>query len=247
MKTTLLFSLLICASTIVTAQTTQKTTSGIVTMNGADLNKMIDQSGIVYDEEGNKVDSLKVADMLKGEKYRIVLMKKNSDSLMRRVIQKRDLVKEAEQYELTKIALRPPSPKLQVGTTLNLDPLAKKTNIEALTQKSILMIFWHPGCFSTNNYDKVNELIRSIKNPKGLEVLLISYETVNSVADGLKQTPIFYNQLFVDAGAVTKAYQTENMPIMLVADQNHTIKFASWGNSDSVIKGLKEALLEVDK
>ncbi|WP_214226246.1 hypothetical protein [Pedobacter sp. B4-66] len=247
MRTTLLLSLLICASTIVTAQTTQKTTSGIVTMNGADLNKMMDQSGIVYDEEGNKVDSLKVADMLKGEKYRIVLMKKNSDSLMRRVIQKRDLVKEAEQYERTKIALRPPSPLLQVGTTLSLDPLAKKTNTEALTQKSILMIFWYPGCFSTNNYDKVNELIRSIKNPKGLEVLLISHETVNSVADGLKKTPIFYNQLFIDAGAVTKAYQTENMPIMLVADQNHTIRFASWGNPDSIIKGLKEALLEVDK
>jgi len=247
MKTMLLLALSLSASTIATAQTSPKTTSGIVNISGADLNKMIDQSGIVYDEEGNKVDSLQVVDMLKGEKYRIVLMKKDSESKMRRVIKKTDLAEEAKAYERIKIAMRPPGPRLKVGTILDLSPLSKKTDIETLKRKSILMIFWYPGCFSSDNYDKVNELIRSVKHPKGLEVLLISHETVNKVADGLKQTPIFYNQLFIDAAAVTKAYQTENMPIMLIADQHHTIKFASWGNSDSVIKGLKEALLEVDK
>lgn len=93
---------------------------------------MIDQSKDVYDEQGNRVDSLKVVNMLVGKEYRIVLKKKESDSQFRKIIEKRDLKKEAETYELIKISLRPASPRLKVGSVLNLDPLAKKTNIDAL-------------------------------------------------------------------------------------------------------------------
>lgn len=247
MKTTLLLSLLLFASSAVIAQITTKTTSRIVTMKGGSLNKMMDKSGNVYDEEGKVVDSLEVAEKLKSEKYRIIITRKGTDTLLRRVLEKRDLVKEAEQYELMKITLRPPSPKLQVGTVLDLDPLAKKINIEPLKQKSLLMIFWYPGCFDTKNYDVVNQLIRSNKNSENLEVLLITQQTVNNVANGLKQTPIFYSQLIIDAAPILKSYQTQNLPLMVLTDQSHTIKFASLGPPDLVIKGLKEALLEVNK
>lgn len=219
----------------------------MVTMKGGSLNKMMDKSGNVYDEAGNIVDSLEVAEKLKSEKYRIIITRKGTDTLLRRVLEKRDLVKEAEQYELMKIALRPPSPKLQVGTVLDLDPLAKKTNVEALKQKSILMIFWYPGCFATENYDVVNQLIRSVKNPERLEVLLITQQTVNSVADGLKQTPIYYSQLIIDAAPILKTYQTQSLPLVVLTDRNHTIKFASLGPPNIVVKGLKEVLLEVNK
>lgn len=247
MKTTLLLSLLLCASIIVIAQTTTKTTSRMVTTKGGSLNKMMDKSGNVYDEQGNVVDSVQVAEMLKGEKYRITIMRKVPDTMFRRVIQKIDPIKDAEEYERMKIALRPPSPKLQVGTALDLDPLAKKINIEALKQKSILMIFWYPGCFATENYDVVNRLIRSIKNPDSLEVLLISHETVNRVAEGLKKTPIFYSQLIIDAAPIIKTYRTESWPIVILTDQNHIIKFASLGPPNIVVKGLKKALVEVDQ
>lgn len=120
---------------------------------------MIDQSKDVYDEQGNRVDSLKVVNMLVGKEYRIVLKKKESDSQFRKIIEKRDLKKEAETYELIKISLRPESPRLKVGSVLNLDPLAKKTNIDALKKKSILMIFWHPNCFETGDYNKVMRLL----------------------------------------------------------------------------------------
>ncbi|MEJ2902262.1 hypothetical protein WAE58_07490 [Pedobacter panaciterrae] len=63
---------------------------------------MIDQSKDVYDEQGNRVDSLKVVNMLVGKEYRIVLKKKESDSQFRKIIEKRDLKKEAETYELIK-------------------------------------------------------------------------------------------------------------------------------------------------
>lgn len=224
MKIALPISLLLSISSITFAQTT---TSGTITMNGSELNKMIDQSKDVYDEQGNRVDSLKVVNMLVGKEYRIVLKKKESDSQFRKIIEKRDLKKEAETYELIKISLRPASPRLKVGSVLNLDPLAKKTNIDALKKKSILMIFWHPNCFETGDYNKVNEVIRSVKNPENLEVLLITYETVDKVAEGLKQTPIFYTQLLIDASSITKAYQTNNLPLLIVADQNHNINFAS--------------------
>lgn len=248
MKTTLLIFLLLTISSITFAQTTKKTTaSSTVTMNGSELNKMIDQNKDVYDEEGNKVDSLKVVNLLQGKEYRIVLKKKDSDSQFRKIIEKRDLKKEAETYELIKISLRPASPKLKVGSILDLNPLAKKTNIDALKNKSILMIFWHPNCFETGDYDKVNKVIRSVKNPENLEVLLITYETVDKVAEGLKQTPIFYTKLLIDASSVTKAYQTNNMPLLIVTDQNHTINFASMGCSDDVVHGLKQAISEVDK
>jgi hypothetical protein len=244
MKIALPISLLLSISSITFAQTT---TSGTITMNGSELNKMIDQSKDVYDEQGNRVDSLKVVNMLVGKEYRIVLKKKESDSQFRKIIEKRDLKKEAETYELIKISLRPASPRLKVGSVLNLDPLAKKTNIDALKKKSILMIFWHPNCFETGDYNKVNEVIRSVKNPENLEVLLITYETVDKVAEGLKQTPIFYTQLLIDASSITKAYQTNNLPLLIVADQNHNINFASMGCSDDVVRGLKQAILEVDK
>ncbi|ETZ21942.1 hypothetical protein [Pedobacter sp. V48] len=244
MKTTLAFSLLLSISSITFAQTT---TSGTVTMNGAELNKMIDQSKDVYDEEGNKVDSLKVVNMLEGKEYRIVLKKRDSDSQFRKIIEKRDLKKEAETYDLIKISLRPASPRLKVGSILDLDPLAKKTNIDALKKKSILMIFWYPNCFDTGDYNKVNDVIRSVKNPENLEILLITHETVNKVVEGLKQTPIFYTKLLIDASSITEAYQTNNMPLLIVTDRNHTINFASMGCSDDVVHGLKQAILEVDK
>lgn len=109
------------------------------------------------------------------------------------------------------------------------------------------MIFWHPNCFETGDYNKVNEVIRSVKNPENLDFLLITYETVDKVAEGLKQTPIFYTQLLIDASSITKTYQTNNLPLLIVADQNHNINFASMGCSDDVVRGLKQAILEVDK
>ena len=53
MKIALPISLLLSISSITFAQTT---TSGTINMNGSELNKMIDQSKDVYDEQGNRVD-----------------------------------------------------------------------------------------------------------------------------------------------------------------------------------------------
>jgi len=93
----------------------------------------------------------------------------------------------------------------------------------------------------------VNEVIRSVKLPDFLDFLLITYETVDKVAEGLQQSPIFYTKLLIDASSITKAYQTNHMPLLIVADQDHTINFASMGCSDEVVHGLKQAILEVDK
>jgi len=67
-----------------------------------------------------------------GKEYRIALKKEDSHSQFRKIIEKRDLKKEAETYELIKISLRPTNPKLRVGSLLDLDPLATKTNIGSL-------------------------------------------------------------------------------------------------------------------
>ncbi|TCD00513.1 hypothetical protein [Pedobacter psychroterrae] len=207
------------------------------TIKGADLNKMLGNVRFtdrkIYDIKGNVVDSAEAERRVKSFESMMGWVRKENGEY-KRLITNTNTAIQAQSDSITKIALRPNSPKLQVGVVLDLKPLSKYVKPDGLAGKAVMLIFWCDGCYAgslPNSYSQVNEVLLKYKNPEKLKILTITHHSVEHVSTALAKNPIVNDRHILDATAITDSYETGNRPIIVLTDKSHKIVYSIRDNA----------------
>jgi hypothetical protein len=179
----------------------------------------------IYDMEGNILDSAAAAKLLRTYEYQSAWAIPKGQTSLKRVVQKVDPVKQAEMDRYVKMVNRPKSNKLWEGVTLDLSPLEKRTDLEKLQGKAVVLIFWSAQP-AHDLYGRVNEVIADNMGSNKFEVFAITHNPYNVAKEGLKKNPILNAKLVLDAPGIVDYYETGNKPVIVVTNAQHQITYA---------------------
>ncbi|WP_256004035.1 TlpA family protein disulfide reductase [Pedobacter deserti] len=200
------------------------------TMTGAEYNRLPKQAlptdSRVYDLVGNVLDSTEVQRRLATYEYEVRTYEVGGS--LRYVLTKfneRDIERERELEEY----LKPGSPLLQKGMTLDLKPFESRTDIEALNGKAVVLIFWCEDCYQRipDAYKQVNDVLSRFHGSEKLAIITVTHHSVDQSIAALKKSPIVNTQHIVAAADLTSKFETGNKPVIVVTDQNHKIVYAT--------------------
>ena len=224
------------------AQTTQRKTTVVrsETLTGPEAMRRMEASKPkdprIYDVNGNVIDSAEVQRLLATYEYRLGRASINGD--YKHVLSKINFEQQAEIDRETKLKLKPASPKLHEGATLNLKPFKKYTDIKALNDKAIVLIIWCDGCYGSRDaYKPVNDVLKRFIHKDQLAVLTVTNHSVEQANAALKKNPIINTQHIIAASDIVKELEIKR-PVILITDLNHKILYSITNNAELTARTL---------
>jgi hypothetical protein len=222
--------ILIAVSQLTLAQTTTKIVRGDAPPSqtgGIDIRKMI--NGIadmnVYDMDGNVVDSVTVARLLRTYDYYQAFSIPKGQTSLKRVIQKADPEEDAKTEKYFKMTQRPASSKLWDGITLDLSPLEKRTDLSKLDGKAIVLLFWKDAP-ARNLYQSINDVVADNIADNKFEVFAITDLSYNDAKRSLLKNPILNAHQIVDAGSIKDQFGVTESFALVVTNAQHQVTYA---------------------
>jgi hypothetical protein len=191
--------------------------------------------------DGNVLDSVTVIKLLKTYEYRRAWSIPKGQTELKRVVRKIDPKQQEEIDNYYKLKHRPKSPRLWENITLDLSPLAKRTDLSQLEGKAIVLIFWTDSR-SSNIYSEVNEVIANYIGQNKFEVFAVTHLPYDVAATVLKRSPILNAHQIISVPSVTDFYQTEDMPVIVVTNAQHQITYTMTNNVDITPRMLNNLL-----
>jgi hypothetical protein len=197
---------------------------------------------IIYDMSGNVIDSATAKKMAKTFEYEIGLQKRAGESEYKYIIRKVNLAKKEQEDEARLPNYRPKSEKLAQGITLDLSPLAKRTDLSKLEGKAVVLIFWKPqyGGMFTPVYQVIDDFMDGNK----FDVFAITDLSYDAARDFLKKYPINGHQI-LEAPSITDYYGIDNEPVIVVTNAQHQITYAIKGSVAVIPRMLHKAFKEL--
>jgi hypothetical protein len=226
MKMPFVVALLLCCS-VAFAQTEKIEAKEI--KKGSELQKKLNTmlsvtDPTIYDKEGDVIDSVMAKSKVRTFEYTLGIGMPKGQTEYKRVLFKVDTARQTITDGFVRMRLRPASPKLWEKVTLDLSPLANRTDLDKLKGKAVILIFWisHTSKF----YEPVNEVIADyIKNDKFV-VFAITHHPYDVAIKAFKTDPILNARNVFDAPGIVDFYDTENKPVMIVTNAQHQITLA---------------------
>jgi hypothetical protein len=255
MKRLILIIYLLSSSISIFAQEVEKrkivAVSTTVIKSGSELQKMLGGVKItdpkIYDKTGNVVDSIDAVAKVKSFQYTLGWAQ-NKEGEYKRTLFKIDPELQVIFDANTKKLRLPKNQKLREGLILDLKPLGKRLSLKELQGKAVLLIFWCDGCYSGSTpdaYAEVNEVLNKYKDPSKLEIVAITHHQSEHASRALSKSPIVNTIHILDAEEINKSYETENQPLIILADKNHKILYAMSGNAPITPRILNNTLKEI--
>ena len=198
----------------------------------------------IYDVNGKVIDSAEVQRLLATYEYWLGRHRINNE--YKHVLSKINFEQQAEIDRETKLKLKPYSPKLQEGTTLDLKPFKKYTDIKALDDKAIVLIIWCDGCYGGNidAYKPVNDVLRRFINQEKLAIMTVTSHSVEQANVALKKSPIINTQHIIAATDIIKEFEIKR-PVILITDTDHKILYSVTNNAEMTARTLFFTLREI--
>jgi hypothetical protein len=226
----LLVAMLLLNCTVGFAQT--QTTVTRKTMTGAEFAKMFPKvtDPRVYDRSGKVVDSAEARKLVKTFEWGISQAIPEGQTEYKHVLTKVNLKRQEESDRATRLQFRPASPKLWEGVTLDLSPLAKRTDLDKLEGKAVVLIFWLSQSGS-NMYSQVNDVIADYIGTNKFEVFAITHHPYDVAIPAFKRNPILNAHNVFDAQSIVDFYGTEEKATIVVTNSQHQITYAITGHA----------------
>jgi hypothetical protein len=222
----ILIAVLLLSCTTAFAQTTSvvtRMTSAEYAEYVKNLPKVKDKN--IYDQEGNVVDSAKARQMVKTFEYKMIQTIPPGQTEYKLIITKVNHAQEESRDKTWLAAFWPKSPKLAEGTTLDLSPLAKHTDVGNLEGKAIVLLF------RNNNYafmfNQINDAIANNIDNNKFEVFAITGLDYASAKAAQKQMPILNAHHIIDAQDLINFYETKGDATVVVTNLQHQIIYAA--------------------
>ncbi|MES2429094.1 MAG: hypothetical protein V4560_19085 [Bacteroidota bacterium] len=195
----------------------------------------------IYDVSGNIVDSVVAKKMIRTYEYEMSVHSIEGGGA-KRVIHKVDHVLYARMDKETMLTHHPNSEKLQEGVTLDLNPLANRTDLSKLDGKAIVLIFWKPQY--RGMYAQVNEVIEDFIGTNKFDVFAITHLSYDAANEYLKKYPINAHQV-IDAPGIVDFYGIDDEPVIVITNAQHQITYSIKGSVALIARTLHKALKEL--
>jgi len=239
----ILIAALILSCSAAFAQTT--TTVTMKQMKGSDVIKMMPKitDSKIYDRQGNIVDSIKAHDMVRSFDYTLGMGKPEGQTEYKRMIFKVDHNTEGRFDADVKMRLRPQSPKLWEGVTLDLTPLANHADLSKLEGKAVVLLIRTRQY--AEMYLRINEVIADNINSNKFEVFAITNLDYAAAKAAQKDAPILNAHHIVDAKDITDFYNVGNQTVVVITNTKHQITYAITAEAamiPRIMNGLLKAL-----
>jgi hypothetical protein len=223
-----------------------QTTATRKTMTGAEFAKMMPKvtDPNVYDRYGKVLDSAEVKMLVKTFEWGVGRAIPEGQTEYKSVLIKVDLKHQAESDRATRLQFRPASPKLWEGVTLDLSPLAQRTDLAKLQGKAVVLIFWIDQ-YAGNLYGKVNEVIADYIGTHKFEVFAITHHPYDIAIPSFKKNPILNAHNVFDAQSIVDFYGTDNKAVVVVTNAQHQVTFAITGHAAMTPRTLNKLLKEL--
>lgn len=238
MKRTFTAALLIsvfaaCSKTTVTKETaaTKETIATFKIVKGSEIKKLMPDitDPKIYDSTGNVVDSATARRMVRSFDYTLGRGTPVGQAETKRMLFKVNHATEGRFDADMKMRLRPKSPKLWEGVTLDLTPLAKHADLSKLNGKAIVLLFWNNRY--GNMYERVNDVTSDYINGNKFAVFAITDLGYAEAKTAQKTTPILNARHIVDAQDITSFYATGGDALVVVTNAQHKITYAVTGSA----------------
>jgi hypothetical protein len=204
-----------------------QTTATRKTMTGAEYAKMFPKvtDPKIYDRSGKVLDSAEVKKLVKTFEWGVGQAIPEGQTEYKHVLIKANLKYQAEADKATKLQFRPESPKLWEGVTLDLSPLANRTDLAKLEGKAVVLIFWISQS-GVNMYSQVNDVIADYIGNAKFEVFAITHHPYDVAMPAFKRNPVLNAHNVFDAQSIVDYYGTDNKPVIVVTNAQHQITYA---------------------
>lgn len=205
----------------------------------------LDTNMVVYDEQGKALRYYQYAKLVGSGDYIIRGTGTPGSPGSKTILVKMSDELKAQMYEMVKPMITIKAGALREGSVLDVKPMLKALKDETLDKKAALLIFWSVNCPPcTAVFGNFNDYFKEINDPD-LVTIAITNDGKRDAADQLKKTPLNATYLLNDASRISGAYGIYEYPVYVLADKDHTIKFAMRGGSPVVMPALIKAIKEV--